>query len=235
MADRKLHDEDEEAKVPATMRHLARKSTGSVKKETTEAVESGASRASVVAPTLASDNAETTTTTTTSTNTSNHTTRTAPPPPFEVWTLPPEILFHVLCFTAPPTLRAAVCCHQLAVLCQRAKQVLLCESSIRVAHSSTSPSQLHQQQHTLHQSSSIACCASATSLWETILQGDYGVNRSTTSIGRTRDGRRATATTTRRSCKRLKRSPVERVRDAHGECVATILAVKSRVSGLEYE
>lgn len=42
-----------------------------------------------------------------------------------LWKLPEPVLFHVLKFVAPPTHRASVICHQLALLSHEAEEVLL--------------------------------------------------------------------------------------------------------------
>ena len=74
---------------------------------------------------------------------------------------------------APPTHRARVFCHQIAPLCQAANKAILQEEERSVL------------------------------LWDAILVGDYGVDKS------------KTATKGKRSCKRLRRSPCHQVRDAH--------------------
>ena len=49
----------------------------------------------------------------------------SPPPPPPLWRLPDAVLFHILCFVAPATHRAAAVCHQLAPLSRDATHVLL--------------------------------------------------------------------------------------------------------------
>jgi hypothetical protein len=113
----------------------------------------------------------------------------------KLWELPDVILFHIVSFVAPPTLRATVLCHQLAVLCKNAKRAILNDDdddddSNRMA------------------------------LWDTILKQDYGISNSnmngveysTRGGGGAADSERRQ----RRACKRLRRTPVEKVRDAHG-------------------
>jgi hypothetical protein len=94
-----------------------------------------------------------------------------------LWSLPDTILFHILSFTAAPTHRAGVLCHQLTVLCR------------------ASYSRLFQN---------------STTLWEAILQQDYGAHdpyhSSSTTVGNKK----------RRICPRLERSAVDRVKEAHG-------------------
>jgi len=99
------------------------------------------------------------------------------------------ILYHITEYCAPPTHRSNVLIHQLALLCRDARRNIL-ENERSVA------------------------------LWGAVLSGDYGaagVGGSGTTTYSAGGGSRHknTAGTTRRSCKRLKRSPVHRVRDAH--------------------
>lgn len=76
-------------------------------------------------------------------------------------------------FVASPTHRAHVFCHQLAPLCKAANKAILLEEERSVL------------------------------LWDAVLVGDYGVDKSKLK----RKGKR--------SCKRLRRSPCHQVRDAH--------------------
>ena len=93
-----------------------------------------------------------------------------------LWKLPDAVLFQIICFVAPPTHRAAVVCHQIAVLSRDATRTLLKEET-------------------------------ATSLWDIILREDYGVHEHA-------DGSRGTSSS-RRMCKRLRRSLLQRVKGAH--------------------
>lgn len=125
-------------------------------------------------------------------NTSNHVE--------QLWELPDVILFHIVSFVAPPTLRATVFCHQLAVLCKEAKRAIL-EDSIG---------------------------GQAVALWDTILKEDYGINTiienddgdgclvTTGGHNNARGGGGGGVRRQRRACKRLRRTPVQKVRDAHG-------------------
>lgn len=87
--------------------------------------------------------------------------------------LPDNALFHILSFTAAPTHRAGVICHQLARLC-------------RASHT-----RFYQN----------------TVLWEAILHEDYGASQTNQNNQHTQK---------RRVCRRLERSPMERVKEAHG-------------------
>lgn len=92
---------------------------------------------------------------------------------FPVWELPEALLYHTVGFVALPTHRAQVLCHQIAPLCKAAQRAILLDE------------------------------ARSVGLWDAVLVGDYGVDKSKTqSKGQ-------------RSCKRLRRSPCHQVRDAH--------------------
>lgn len=91
--------------------------------------------------------------------------------PFEIWTLPDVLLYHISRFTAPQTERASFFCHMLAPLNKASYKTILDEEK-------------------------------SVALWDLVLSGDYGVSS---------EHQRQS----RRSSKRLKRSPVDRVRDAH--------------------
>ena len=82
--------------------------------------------------------------------------------------LPEVIISHIVSFSAAPTLRARVICHQLGLTCRLASQLWI---------------------------------ERADAMWQTLLEQDYGVT--------------ATNDMNRRSSKRLRRSPQDRVRDAH--------------------
>jgi len=124
-----------------------------------------------------------------------------------VWQLPENLLFHVLSFAEAPTHRASVLCHRLAPLCRASRRAILEDASGSVL------------------------------LWNAVLREDYGVaaeeeeedsegdvhrEKSCSSkppgAGSTGSKRRAAAAIgprRRRHSKRLRRSPVQRVRDAH--------------------
>ena len=116
-------------------------------------------------------------------------------PPLLLWRLPDAVLFHLIGFVAPPTHRAAVICHQLAPLTQDATRVLLRQDP--------------------------------STLWEILLRQDYGAKRNAVgdhdyeSTRRRRSSRgntaMATTSTTRRACKRLRRSILQRVQMAHSK------------------
>eukprot|EP00977_Amphora_coffeiformis_P023283 scaffold12881_cov177-Amphora_coffeaeformis.AAC.2 len=64
-----------------------------------------------------------------------------------IWKLPDTVLFHILSFVAPPTHRAAVICHQLALLSRDAANTLLRDTTV------------------------------VSSIWDIILRQDYQVQR----------------------------------------------------------
>lgn len=49
----------------------------------------------------------------------------SPLPRFPVWELPEVILYHIVGFVAPPTHRANILCHRVAILCQAARKTIL--------------------------------------------------------------------------------------------------------------
>lgn len=93
-----------------------------------------------------------------------------------LWKLPDAVLFHIVSFVAPPTHRAAVICHRLALLSRDAASTLLEETS---------------------------------TLWEIISKEDYQVVE--------RDDDPGKKGASRRACKRLRRTVLERVRGAHSK------------------
>ena len=97
-----------------------------------------------------------------------------------LWKLPDAVLFQVVSFVAPPTHRAAVICHQLALLSRDATKTLLRETA---------------------------------SLWDIILREDYQVREHDDDPGKKGASRRA--------CKRLRRSVLQRVQSAHRKCTNT--------------
>lgn len=95
---------------------------------------------------------------------------------FRMWELPEVLLYHIACFAAPRTSRAAFLCQQIAPLCKTSyKSVMEEEKSV--------------------------------GLWDLVLAGDYGVEQY--------GGNNTKGGPQRRSCKRLRRCPVDKVRDAH--------------------
>ena len=107
--------------------------------------------------------------------------------PIAVWQLPEVLLYHIACFAAPPTCRAAFLCQSIAPLCKSAFQSIMKEEEKSVG------------------------------LWQLILTGDYG----TDSYGeqqyqqQKQQKQKQKETIERRSCKRLRRCPIQLVRDAH--------------------
>jgi hypothetical protein len=92
-----------------------------------------------------------------------------------IWELPEQMLYHIACFAAPPTFRAAVLCQTIAPLCKAAHKSIIEEEK-------------------------------SVGLWDLVLAGEYGT---------THYERRKIEEKGRRSCKRLRRTIVEQVRDAH--------------------
>ena len=133
-----------------------------------------------------------------------------------LWELPESLLFYIVSFVAPPTHRAAVLCHQIAPLCRAAYHKILEES--------TSSSSSLETEGVASQDESAGFSTSSL-LWDAVLQEDYGVHEEeATQLQNTnhhRSKRRCSSRITqlqerpRRACKRLRRSPVHRVRDAH--------------------
>jgi hypothetical protein len=128
-----------------------------------------------------------------------------------LWELPDVILFHIVSFVAPPTRRATVLCHQLAVLCKHAKRAILDN----------------------YDNDNVDALNSNVALWDTILKQDYGISSSSSSSNFD-DGEYRAALARggggdggerrqRRACKRLRRTPVQKVRDAHGTLVLALL------------
>mmetsp|Transcript_39273 Transcript_39273/g.95011 ORF Transcript_39273/g.95011 Transcript_39273/m.95011 type:complete len:317 (-) Transcript_39273:41-991(-) len=91
--------------------------------------------------------------------------------PFEIWTLPEVLLYHISQFATPQTGRASFFCHKLALLNKASCKTVLEEEK-------------------------------SVALWDLVLCGDYGVSSGL-------QGR------SKRASKRLKRSLVGQVRDAH--------------------
>lgn len=120
------------------------------------------------------------------------------PPPL-LWRLPDTVLFHILCFAAPPTHRATVVCHQLAPLEREATETLLRQQTEPALWEIV----LRQDYGVRDPDSSAA-------------------NIAADDDARRRKGRgkdiSSTTTTTRRACKRLRRSILQRVQTAHSKC-----------------
>ena len=108
--------------------------------------------------------------------------------PINIWELPEVLVYHIACYVTPVTKRSYVLIHQIALLCKSACQSILLDESRSAV------------------------------IWDLVLQGDYGITPNTIggiSFGSVdRGGVGNTVATTRRCCKRLRRSPVNRVRDA---------------------
>jgi len=135
--------------------------------------------------------------------------------PLQLWELPDAVLFHVASYVAGPTHRAEVFCRRIAPLCRASYAALLGE-----------------EDDDDDDSESAVAAGTAVGLWQTVLQEDYG---SSLSVSGQQDGGSAasvTVTTTaarkrlrrpeqqrtsnsRRQSARLRRSPVQQVRDAH--------------------
>ena len=112
----------------------------------------------------------------------------------QIWNLPEVLIFKVVAYVAAPTNRATVLCHSIAPLCKAAYEKII------------------QSQE---------CSTSTSMLWDIVLTEDYG-NASFRSdvVGSKRPNNRTSATPRneqqdRRECKRLRRSAIHRVRDAH--------------------
>mmetsp|Transcript_18126 Transcript_18126/g.39514 ORF Transcript_18126/g.39514 Transcript_18126/m.39514 type:complete len:325 (-) Transcript_18126:2-976(-) len=88
-----------------------------------------------------------------------------------IWELPEILLYRIGQFVCPPTEKASFFCHQIAPLCRASYQSILVEEEKSVG------------------------------LWDLVLLGDYGIEKSRNESQRT--------------SKRLKRSPAHKVRDAH--------------------
>lgn len=105
----------------------------------------------------------------------------------QIWNLPEVLLFKIVAYVAAPTNRATVLCHNIAPLCKAAYEKIL---------------QSHDDFTT-----------SASLLWDIVLTEDYG-NSSLIGTNR-KSNRHHTEQHDRRECKRLRRSAIHRVRDAH--------------------
>jgi hypothetical protein len=116
-----------------------------------------------------------------------------------IWNLPDVLIFKVLTFIAAPTNRATVLCHSIAPLCQAAYEKIL--SSQQDGNSSDSL------------------------LWDIVLREDYGNASTRSDLVRANrhnnDNNKRSSThqhyelQDRRECKRLRRSTIYRIRDAH--------------------
>ena len=124
-----------------------------------------------------------------------------PPPPRQVdgsasstnnphllWEFTDDILYHIASYVSLPTERAAFFCRTIAPLCRSAYHKILVDE------------------------------ATSKNLWSVVLVKDYGVEdkkTSSKSSKRSLSGRTTHQTQERRSCARLRRSPLDQVRDAH--------------------
>jgi hypothetical protein len=116
--------------------------------------------------------------------------------PIHIWCLPDVLIFKIIAFVAAPTNRATILCHTIAPLCRAA----------------------HQKVLPINEESS-----SISSLWDIVLIEDYGhcdtVKSNYVSERRpTSKGvgiKQPQNQHNRRECKRLRRSTIHRVRDAH--------------------
>jgi hypothetical protein len=114
-----------------------------------------------------------------------------------IWTLPDVLIFKVVTFVAAPTNRAAILCHSIAPLCKAAYKKILPQP---------------QDGNT-----------SDSLLWDIVLMEDYGNNSSRSDLVETKwhnnnnnnKRRRCNQQHDRRECKRLRRSTIHRIRDAH--------------------
>lgn len=105
----------------------------------------------------------------------------------QIWNLPEVLLFKIVAYVAAPTNRATVLCHAIAPLCKAAYEKIL------QSHDDfTTPTSL---------------------LWDIVLTEDYG-NSSLTGTNR-KSNNQYIEQHDRRECKRLRRSAIHRVRDAH--------------------
>lgn len=97
-----------------------------------------------------------------------------------VWDLPETVLFHIVSFVSPKTLRAHTLCHQLALLCHASYNSLLVDESRNKL------------------------------LWEIVWNEEYcgGSTRSNSS-------QRDILAPPTRSCKRLRRTSLQKVQEAH--------------------
>ena len=110
-----------------------------------------------------------------------------------IWNLPDVLIFKVVAFVAAPTNRATILCHSIAPLCKAAYEKIL-------------PSHEDNMLDSL--------------LWDIVMTEDYGNSTSQSNlVGRKRRNNRNLTQQLeqhdRRECKRLRRSSIHRIRDAH--------------------
>lgn len=110
-----------------------------------------------------------------------------------IWNLPDVLIFRVVAFVAAPTNRATILCHSIAPLCKAAYEKIL-------------PSHEDNMLDSL--------------LWDIVMTEDYGNSTSQSNlVGRKRRNNRNPTHQLeqhdRRECKRLRRSSIHRIRDAH--------------------
>jgi hypothetical protein len=113
----------------------------------------------------------------------------------QIWNLPEVLLFKVVAYVAAPTNRATILCHSIAPLCKAAYEKVLQSNDVHIT--------------------------SASLLWDIVLTEDYGdasfrSNLTGTNLSSNRkSNKQYNERHDRRECKRLRRSPIHRVRDAH--------------------
>ena len=108
--------------------------------------------------------------------------------PHLLWEFTDDILYHIASYVSLPTERAAFFCRTISPLCRSAYHKILVDE------------------------------ATSKNLWSLVLAKDYGVEDkkiSSKSLKRTFSGRTTHQSQERRSCARLRRSPLDQVRDAH--------------------
>jgi len=142
-----------------------------------------------------------------------------------LWDLPEVLLYHIVTFVAGPTHRASVICHQIAPLSKASYQTLLIEE--KKNDKSGDDEVDHKDATRITRTPNVPkSCAitksqsrSSSALWDALLKEDYGVvmaeeedyddNRASNPQNKRQTQQR------RRVCSRLKRTRLQRVRDAH--------------------
>lgn len=103
-----------------------------------------------------------------------------------IWELPDVLLFKIVSYVTAPTHRATIICHSIAPLCRDAYQALILDDD------------------------------SSAVIWDSVLREDYGVvDHSSSGAHHHQDHHSIGSKKRRRSCSRLRRSPIQRVADAH--------------------
>ena len=118
---------------------------------------------------------------------------------YRLWNLPDTVLFQILSFVAPRTHRSAVICHQLAPLSKDATQALLLLNDDDEDAKHNEPTEEDNNHHS----------STASSIWDIILRQDYGVR------SEHEEKAKKGTSSSRRACKRLRRSLLQRVKSAH--------------------